>query len=77
MPSLNPNDTFENAIKSIRNGEVLSQVVDQLLSQLTTDERLSLLDGDVPFWDGLRTILCCRYNYEPFVHGSIPRLGIP
>ncbi|KAJ5375773.1 glycoside hydrolase superfamily [Penicillium concentricum] len=33
----------------------------------------SIRDGG----DGLRTILCHRYNYELFVHGSIPRLGIP
>lgn len=77
MPSLNPNDAFQDAVKSILDGKILSQVVDQLLSQLTPHERLSLLDGDVPFWDGLRTILCHRYNYEPFVHGSVPRLGIP
>ncbi|KAJ5964336.1 uncharacterized protein N7479_004212 [Penicillium vulpinum] len=77
MSSLNPEYTFENAINSIYDGKVLSQVVDQLLSQLTTHERLSLLDGDVPFWDGLRTVLCHRYNEVPFVHGSIPRLGIP
>ena len=44
--------------------------------QLTDDERLGLLDGDSPFWQGL-TEMMGRYNGTPIVHGEVARLGIP
>lgn len=68
---------FKDAVKSVVAGNTVENAVESLLFELTADERLSLLDGDVPFWPGLRTILSDRYNREPFVHGHIPRLGIP
>ncbi len=69
--------TFQTALQAIKNGQKISQAVRILLSELTKDEQLSLLDGDEPFYSGLRKILCDRYNRVPFVHGSIPHLEIP
>jgi hypothetical protein len=69
--------TSENALQAIQNGQQIFQVIQTLLSELTKNERLSLHDGDEPFYSGLRTILCDRYNRFPFIHGSIPRLKIP
>lgn len=69
--------TFQHALQSVKSGEPIPQVVQRLLSELTKAERLFLLDGDSSFWDGLRTILCDRYNRTAFIHGSIPRLSIP
>lgn len=69
--------TFHDAIAAVKSGEPLAQVTQKLLSQLTTDERLALLDGDLEFWPGLGSILRDRYNRTPYVHGAIPRLRIP
>lgn len=68
---------FRNSVNSVLDGEDPLQVARQLLAQLSPAERLHLLDGDVPFYIGLRSILCDRYNRKPFVHGAIPRLGVP
>lgn len=69
--------TFENAVRSIKTGQDPTLVANQLLTRLSLTERLHLLDGDEPFYSGLRGILCDRYNRVPFVHGAVPRLGIP
>ncbi|KAL3465831.1 glycoside hydrolase superfamily [Aspergillus heterothallicus] len=70
--------SFKDAISSVKSSQYsLIQATEKLLAQLTGAERLSLLDGDVEFWEGLRSILWNRYNPTPYVHGAIPRLDIP
>lgn len=69
--------TFQHAVQAHENGEPLAQTTQRLLSELSKAERLSLLDGDVQFYEGLRGILCDRYNRVPFVMGAIPRMEIP
>ncbi len=49
-----------------------------LLADLTLDEKLGLMDGDLPFWKGLA--LMSRpggYASQFWVAGAVPRLGIP
>jgi beta-glucosidase len=75
--TVTPTYTFQHAIQALKNGEPLSQTTQRLLSELSKTERLQLLDGDVPFYKGLRGILCDRYNRVPYVMGAIPRLEIP
>ena len=48
-----------------------------LYAELTADERLWLLDGDVDFWPGLQALGSGAFNERPFVHGEVRRLGIP
>ncbi|KJK61787.1 Glycosyl hydrolase family 3 N terminal domain protein [Aspergillus parasiticus SU-1] len=69
--------SFKDAIADTKAGQPLAETTQILLSQLTKEERLSLLDGDVEFWPGLRSILCDRYNRTPYVHGAISRKQIP
>ncbi|KAF4963196.1 hypothetical protein FSARC_8774 [Fusarium sarcochroum] len=69
--------TFDQAVRDINNGQDPSLVANRLLTELSLSERLHLLDGDEPFYEGLRSILCDRYNRVPFIRGAIPRLGIP
>ncbi|KAE8146611.1 glycoside hydrolase superfamily [Aspergillus avenaceus] len=69
--------TFNDGIAAIKAGQPLAAVTQTLLSELTKEERLSLLDGDVEFWPGQRSILCDRYNRTPYVHGAILRKQIP
>ena len=50
----------------------------ELLTQLTLDEKLGLMDGDTPFWPGLAEMLAPGgYASRPWVAGAVPRLGIP
>lgn len=48
-----------------------------LAAHLTAAEKLGLLDGDEPFWPGFRRMVEGGYNHTPYVHGAVPRLGIP
>ena len=67
---------FDAGVAQVRAGEAADQVAAGLYDQLTDDERLGLLDGDSPFWQGL-TEMMGRYNGTPIVHGEVARLGIP
>ncbi len=49
----------------------------ELLTQLTLDEKIKLMSGDVPFWLGMEDMLSGGYADHPWVAGAVPRLGIP
>ena len=72
-----PSTAFDEAVESVRAGGSPKQQAVVLYQQLTDEERLGLLDGDTPFWPGLRTMLVEGYNRTPYVHGEVARLGIP
>ncbi len=49
-----------------------------LLDQLSIDEKLGLMNGDLPFWEGLaRMSAPGGYSSQCWVAGAVPRLGIP
>jgi beta-glucosidase len=68
--------TFDDALRDVQNGDSTDSAVSKLLSSMTQQELLSLLDGDKPFWAGLGEILCDRYNRVPFIMGQVSRLNI-
>ncbi|MFN6339442.1 MAG: beta-glucosidase [Cyanobacteriota bacterium] len=48
-----------------------------LLAQLTTTEKLNLLDGDTPFWSGMADIALRDASHRhPWPAGEVPRLGL-
>lgn len=49
--------TFEQAVAAIQAGADPAEQARALHAQLTGDERLSLLDGDTPFWPGLGSMI--------------------
>ena len=67
---------FHAAVDRVRAGADAADVAAELCGLLTDDERLGLLDGDAPFWEGLAEMMG-RYNGSPIVHGEVARLGIP
>ncbi len=67
---------FDDGVDQVRAGADPTHVATGLYEQLTDGERLGLLDGDSPFWEGL-TEMMARYNGTPIVHGEVARLGIP
>src|SRR5260370_39650704 len=68
---------FDAAAAAVRAGADPVGEAGKLYEELTEAERLGLLDGDVPFWEGLAEMRQARYGSQPYVHGAVARLGIP
>ena len=69
--------TFAATVDSVRRGDQdVDIAVGQLVEQLTDDELLWLLDGDLQILRGVRD-MSKGYNKVPFPAGRIDRLGIP
>ncbi|CAM1505849.1 Fc.00g114860.m01.CDS01 [Cosmosporella sp. VM-42] len=70
--------TFNDAVGAAQDGVGdMASVANALLSKLTPDERLSLLDGDAKYWPAFHSLLTEGYNRMPYIHGEVKRLGIP
>lgn len=70
-------DAFARAVGAVRGGADAAELARGLLDRLEQGEQLGLLDGDMPFWPGLHSILNEGYNVRPLVHGEVSRLGVP
>lgn len=68
---------FEQAVEAVRSGATPESQAKKLYDQLNEEERLGLLDGDLPFWQGMAEMTTAGYNSHPYVHGAVDRLGIP
>ncbi len=69
---------FDRAVDAVRAGASAVTEAQTIYDRLTDDERLGLLDGDTPFWEGLRSMMGGEgYNRHPYVHGEVARLGVP
>jgi beta-glucosidase len=68
---------FEAAVARVRAGADPVAEARVLYAALDDSERLGLLDGDIPFWRGMRSMLTEGYNVRPYPMGAVPRLGIP
>lgn len=68
---------FDDAVRAIRDGAGADAQAAALYAELSPQERLWLLDGDEPFWEGQTTMMLEGYNVRPIVHGAVERLGIP
>jgi beta-glucosidase len=76
-PVYQPGTAFAAAVDAIRAGTTtLHDAAAALLAQLTDDELLRLLDGDLTLIRGSRQ-MSGRYNGVPFEGGRLDRLGIP
>ncbi|MCU0277639.1 MAG: hypothetical protein MUE31_01970, partial [Candidatus Nanopelagicales bacterium] len=75
-PICPPGTRFARAVEDARGGHQVSEVCEQLISELTTEQLLWLLDGDTPVLKGLRE-MGKRYNAVPIEAGRIDELGIP
>jgi beta-glucosidase len=68
---------FSHSVERLGAGEPVEILVEELLENLTPAEKLGLLDGDIPFWDGLIEMNATGYNRTPIPMGRVERLGIP
>ncbi|KAJ4156170.1 hypothetical protein NW754_007794 [Fusarium falciforme] len=77
MAPITPQTDFSNAVEEVKAGRDAHQAAEALLSKLTQDEKLGLMQGDSPFWQGMLELYTDVYTKRPYPHGEIPRLGIP
>jgi beta-glucosidase len=73
MTQTNNRAAFTN---SERSDEQIEAEVHKLLAQLTLDEKLGMMDGDVSFWSGLADLMGGGYGAHLWNAGAIARLGI-
>jgi beta-glucosidase len=57
--------------------EQIEAKAQELLAQLTLDEKIKMMYGDVSFWSGLAEMMGGGYANHPHSAGVISRLGIP
>jgi beta-glucosidase len=50
--------------------------VDELLKQLTLEEKIEIMDADTPFWPGMAYMMTGGYNKQTWNAGVIDRLGL-
>lgn len=69
--------TFAHAVEAVRGGADPEDQAHRLYESLTSQERLWLLDGDQPFWEGIGEWERVGYNTTPIVMGAVDRIGVP
>jgi beta-glucosidase len=60
-----------------RSGEQIGAKAHELLAQLTLDEKIDMMDGDIWFWSGIVEMMQGGYADHPWPAGAISRVGLP
>ena len=68
---------FERAAERVAAGGDAVSDAEALVAQLTDDEVIDLLDGDVPFWPGIKDMTSGGYYSHAWPAARNDRLGIP
>ncbi|MBN1998020.1 glycoside hydrolase family 3 C-terminal domain-containing protein [candidate division KSB1 bacterium] len=62
---------------TVPTAEQIEAKAQELLAQLTLDEKIGMMDGDVAFWPGMVEMMGGGYADHPWPAGVFSRLGIP
>jgi len=68
---------FSEAVERVRGGVDHHAEAAELVAQMTLAEKLSCLDGDIPFWPGLADMGAGGYYTHPWPAAVVERLGVP
>ena len=68
---------YDEAVASIRQGTPVAVAAASIVAEMTPDEKLWCLDGDLPFWAGLGHLANGGYHKRPFPAARVERLGVP
>ncbi|MEY4019538.1 MAG: hypothetical protein RLZZ590_838, partial [Actinomycetota bacterium] len=68
---------FRTSVQRVIGGESVFNEAEKLYDQLSPAERLGLLDGDMGFWQGMQDLQVNGYNYVPYSHARVERIGLP
>jgi len=70
--------SFADLTESVRAGDMgVDEAAGRLLEQLTLDERLWLLDGDLSLWRTIPKMTGGNHGQVHVTAGEVERLGIP
>ncbi len=68
---------FDDAAGRVAQGADPRTHADGLVAQMTTEEKLGCLDGDIPFWPGIADMVGGGYHAHGWPAARVERLGIP
>ena len=68
---------FEEAAAGAADGADHHVQAQALVAQMTLDEKLGMLDGDLPFWPGFARLTDGSYYKRTWPAAAVDRLGIP
>src|SRR5688500_16198305 len=68
---------FARAAAAVADGADATKEAVALVEEMTPEERLWCLDGDLPFWAGLGDLGTGGYHKRPFPAARVERLGVP
>lgn len=68
---------FNLEVAAINNGGSVSDGAERLYQAMTPEERMQLLHGNTPFWEGRLGIMTYGYNHIPYRMAEVERLGVP
>ncbi len=68
---------FTDAARRVSNGADAVTEARSLVRDLSIDEKLGCLDGDVPYWPGLMDMMSGGYNARTWPAAVVERLGVP
>ena len=74
--AMNDKLAFLEAAARVRGGSDAMTVARELVERMTLAEKLGCLDGDLPFWPGLRQMMA-GYGSRTWPAARVERLGIP
>jgi beta-glucosidase len=69
--------TYGEARSAVAGGMTPGAAAHELVSAMSTGERLWCLDGDAPTWAGLQFLGEDGYHKAPFVAARVDRIGLP
>jgi beta-glucosidase-like glycosyl hydrolase len=72
-----PANAFALAAEAVNRGADALEAAATVVGQMTPEEKLWCLDGDVPFWAGLGDLGSGGYHKRPFPAACVERLGLP
>ena len=53
----------------------IKEQVETLMDKMTLEDKLNMMDGDIPFWSGFEEMVK-GYNVKPYPAGVMPEIGI-
>ena len=68
---------FDDAAKRVKQGADARAEADALVAEMTTEEKLGCLDGDLPFWPGIADLAGGGYHAHGWPAARVDRLGVP
>ncbi|MEM9204309.1 MAG: glycoside hydrolase family 3 N-terminal domain-containing protein, partial [Actinomycetota bacterium] len=68
---------FSDAARRVDRGADPCLTAASLVAQMTLDEKLGCLDGDLGFWPGMAAMMTAGYASQPWPAAVVERLGIP